>query len=64
VEWVREVARALIDLLEGDLPAAAGRWFVDGEGRHLLPRRDTHPRRPYSPPAMGLWGLSAKAPMT
>lgn len=33
VEWVREVAGALIDLLDGDLPASAERCFVNGEGR-------------------------------
>jgi hypothetical protein len=42
-EWVREVALAATDLLENDLPAAvAGRWFVDGGGRHLLQRRSGH----------------------
>lgn len=44
VAWVSEVASALIDLLEGNLPATAGSWFIDGEGRHHLPGSEASPR--------------------
>jgi hypothetical protein len=37
--WVTEVGKAMLDLIGGELPAApAGRWFVDGLGRHEIPR--------------------------
>jgi hypothetical protein len=37
--WVIEVGKALLDLVEGNLPATSdGCWFIDGTGRHKLPR--------------------------
>jgi hypothetical protein len=37
--WVTEVSKALLDLIEGDLPSLpVDRWFVDGFGRHQIPR--------------------------
>jgi hypothetical protein len=42
--WVTQVAKTLLELIEGDLPATASDfWFVDGAGRRKLPRirRDT-----------------------
>jgi hypothetical protein len=37
--WVTEVGTAMPDLVEGELPATpAGRWFVDGLGRHEILR--------------------------
>jgi hypothetical protein len=37
--WVFEVSKALLDLIEGDLPATPEDfWFIDGLGRHKLPR--------------------------
>jgi hypothetical protein len=44
--WVIEVSKALLDLVEGNLPATTDDfWFIDGAGRHKLPRigRDTKP---------------------
>ncbi|HWG63788.1 MAG TPA: hypothetical protein VG253_19030 [Streptosporangiaceae bacterium] len=38
------LARAFIDLLESDLPAAADRWFVDG-GDVICGRSETRTRR-------------------
>ncbi len=41
--WVIEVSHALLDLIEGDLPASPDdRWFIDGTGRHNLPRSRRH----------------------
>jgi hypothetical protein len=37
--WVTEVATALLDLIEGELPATPSDfWWVDGLGRRKLPR--------------------------
>jgi hypothetical protein len=37
--WVIEVGRAVLDLVEGDLPATPDDfWFIDGLGRRKLPR--------------------------
>jgi hypothetical protein len=44
--WVAEVSKALLELIEGDLPATPDDfWFVDGTGRRKRPRlgRDTGP---------------------
>ena len=44
--WVIEVSQALIDLVEGNLPATSHDfWFIDGVGPHKLPRtrRSTKP---------------------
>jgi hypothetical protein len=41
--WVIEVGKALLDLIEGQLPATPNdRWFVDGLGRRKLPRIRPH----------------------
>lgn len=43
--WVIEVSKALLDLVEGNPPASSdGRWFVDGAGRHKLPRTGPTPK--------------------
>lgn len=40
VSWVREVTKALEDLVQGRVTQPpGGSWFVDGNGRRLLPRR-------------------------
>jgi hypothetical protein len=47
VVWVIEVSKALLELIEGDLPATPDNaWFIDGAGRHKLPRirHDTEPK--------------------
>lgn len=37
--WVTEVSKALLDLIEGELPATPDDfWFIDGLGRRKLPR--------------------------
>jgi hypothetical protein len=37
--WVIQVAKTILELIEGELPATAGdRWFVDGAGLQKLPR--------------------------
>lgn len=44
--WVIEVSKALLDLVEGNLPDTTDDfWFIDGAGRHKLPRtgRSTKP---------------------
>lgn len=44
--WVIEVSKALLDLVEGNLPDTSDDfWFIDGAGRHKLPRtgRSTKP---------------------
>ncbi len=42
--WVHEVIKAMTDLLEGQLPRLPdGYWFVDGDGRHHLPRDRMEP---------------------
>ena len=44
--WVIEVSKALLDLVEGNLPDTSDDfWFIDGAGRHRLPRtgRSTKP---------------------
>ena len=37
VSWVREVTKALMDLVQGQITQPPdGSWFVDGDGRRLL----------------------------
>jgi hypothetical protein len=44
--WATEVGKAVLDLIDGELPATPGDlWFIDGLGRHRLRRnrRDVKP---------------------